>query len=215
MKKKHLEEYFNLVFHDKYKFSDFLELDIQQQSKQHLVKHKVVYAPSKQLKSFQGFLNSIIFENIPLNINCVFSYQKGKNTLDAIYPHKNSIEFYKTDIYSFFESITKKDVETIISNNKKHIPILDLEEKIENILNITTLHDQLPRGFATSPSISNIYLTEFDNKIEKFSKKDDLIYSRYADDIIISSKSQLNIKKINEERITHLNCSHIYRYGIV
>lgn len=51
----------------------------------------------------------------------------------------------------------------------------------------------LPLGLVTSPILSNIYMKEFDNIIYGKLKKmglDNIIYTRYADDIVISFKAE-------------------------
>ena len=43
-----------------------------------------------------------------------------------------------------------------------------------------------------SPILSDMYLSDFDDRISSELEKDDLVYTRYADDIMISSKTNIN-----------------------
>ncbi len=71
----------------------------------------------------------------------------------------------------------------------------------------------LPLGLVTSPVLSNIYMKEFDNILYGRLKKLDLknvIYTRYADDIIISYKGE----NIHEEEIRAIVYKALDRVGL-
>ena len=53
---------------------------------------------------------------------------------------------------------------------------------------LVTYHDYLPQGAPTSPIISNSIFYKIDARLHKLSKKLNLKYSRYADDITISGE---------------------------
>ena len=53
----------------------------------------------------------------------------------------------------------------------------------------------MPIGYVTSPKLSDFYLYNIDNIIEEISRKYNVCYTRYADDILISSN---NKEKNNE-----------------
>lgn len=91
----------------------------------------------------------------------------------------------------------------------------------------------LPLGLLTSPVLTNIYMKEFDNilygKLKKLDVKS-IIYTRYADDIVISYKGEGRAEDIDRIRecvyfclkLVHLKCNekkervyHIKRGGHV
>lgn len=53
-----------------------------------------------------------------------------------------------------------------------------------------TINDVLPVGFPTSPLISNACLTPFDNALYDYCNNSNLIYTRYADDLVISGRNR-------------------------
>lgn len=107
-----------------------------------------------------------------------YAYKKGLCTKDAIKEHINSTLFIKLDIKSFFENIEfDRFVEEISSSN------ISLDK-----LKCCFYDGHLSLGFVTSPQISDMYLYKFDLKMEEFLKAHPTCkYSRYCDDILISS----------------------------
>lgn len=189
MNKILLKTAFNSYFHDKQSFQDFLTINTKYEYSQ-IFYSKNTFSPSKKLKQFQQFLNLFIFNHINFNENVVFSYRKGVSTIDAIKPHKNSKFIYTTDIKSFFTHIEVEKVKQLIIDNKNNCLIIkeDIEKYLDNILNLVTYNGCLPIGAPTSPKISNAYLEKLDNILEKYSKKNQIIFTRYSDDFIFSSE---------------------------
>ena len=115
-----------------------------------------------------------------------YAYKKGCNCLQAVNAHLSSNMFIKLDISSFFETITK---ELFLSHYKKLFNQSGIKHRWWKLLDSVFYKGHLSLGFVTSPIISDIYLSEFDKKIEEYlSHKKHLVYSRYSDDILISSK---------------------------
>lgn len=70
---------------------------------------------------------------------------------------------------------------------------------IERIVYLCTLNNRLPVGFASSPSISNFFFYDYDNLIESYCREKKYIYSRYSDDLIISSQSEIHKESITAD----------------
>lgn len=194
-----LEEVFISIFHEKLKFKDFLELDIEKEYKVLEVKGRKIFSPSKKLKQVHRFINGSVLEYAEYNKEVVFSYLKGVSIRDAIEKHAKNKYFYQTDITDFFGSINAENVHQSLENQLDNTPISDISNYIELIFDIVVIDGKLPAGFSTSPILSNICLFNFDNELEKICISEDMIYTRYSDDIIISSKN-----KINEQETTDI-----------
>jgi RNA-directed DNA polymerase len=82
-------------------------------------------------------------------------------------------------------------------------PISDLSEHIDHILDLLTINGTLPIGYSTSPILSNACLHEFDNRLASVSQERQWIYTRYADDIIISAD---NLQSIQDAQEVVENC---------
>ena len=131
-----------------------------------------------------------------------YAYKKGYCTKDAILDHLNSTLFIKLDIKSFFESI---DFDSFVNETKE----AKLKEKK---LKCCFYDNHLSLGFVTSPQISDMYLYKFDLKMEEFLETHPTCkYSRYCDDILIST-SERDYRKL------HIFLSYIknelYKYNL-
>lgn len=75
----------------------------------------------------------------------------------------------------------------------------------------------LPLGFITSPILSNVYLKEFDGifygKLKKLGLNN-IIYTRYADDMTISFRTERLIIEPIKEEIMEIVSSLLSRYGL-
>ena len=191
MKKFPLEHLFNMILHGKYSFSEFINCDLAKEYSKILVKSRTIYAPSNKLKSFHHFLSMAICEQLEVNDEVVFSYRKGVSTLDAVKAHQDNKYFFQTDIKSFYSSINHALVYKTILRNKNNLPISDIDDYLDCIVNYISIDDVLPTGFSTSPLVSNSILLDFDNEFNNFCEENGLTYTRYSDDLIISSKYEI------------------------
>ncbi|MFZ2889126.1 reverse transcriptase domain-containing protein [Sulfuricurvum sp.] len=192
-----LQNAFISYFHTRYQFDDFLSIHTNEHYTE-IFYSKNTFSPSKKLKDFQKFLNLFLFELLPLNQDVVFSYRKGVNAQDAISPHKNSKYVLNTDIKSFFANINTSKLKKLILDNKNNFLILpnDIEKHIDSIMNIITYNSILPVGAPTSPAISNGYLFDLDNALQRYCLQNEIIYTRYSDDFIFSSETKESLIKV-------------------
>jgi RNA-directed DNA polymerase len=84
-------------------------------------------------------------------------------------------------------------IDRVIEVNKPNIPISDIDKYHKTILNLISFDEILPTGFSTSPLISNSVLIEFDNIFYQYCLDRGIVYTRYSDDIIVSSKNEFDI----------------------
>lgn len=192
---------FDAMHHNKYVFEDFLHLPMEEHYERVAWRDRVIYKPSKTLKAMQLFLNSFAFEHLPINERVSFAYRKGAMLLDAVTPHAKSRAIYQTDFEKFFDSITESAVRHALA--EASTPIEDLLDHIERIIDLTTVDGKLPIGFVTSPLLSNACLKGFDDHLEQECIRRSWIYSRYADDIIVSACGRAEIEGV--ERVIELS----------
>jgi RNA-directed DNA polymerase len=196
MNKKPLHVLFDAMYHNKYDFRDFTNGDIA--TNYEILKHKnrTIYKTNKKLKTYHTFINLFLLEYLRTKNDVVFSYRKGVNVYDAVSKHASSNYFFKTDIAGFFTSIDRDLIKSTLEKSLDLAPIADFDQYKERILDLVTVKNILPIGFATSPLLSNACLYDFDNELASYCEKSDLIYTRYSDDIIVSANSRAELTDI-------------------
>ena len=119
-----------------------------------------------------------------------FAYHKNIRCLDAIDAHLKSHHFIKLDIHHFFESITYDAFMKMYG--ERFNPLW------KTLIRGFFFKDALSIGFVSSPLISDYYMSSFDRDIEEYmSINPKLHYSRYSDDILLSSEED-DITSLNE-----------------
>jgi len=186
-----LHQLFDAMYHEKYRFNDFLALKPEEHYTPVRWKSRTIYKPSPQLKEFHYFLNGFLLEYIPVDNLVSFAYRKGATLLQAVAPHAHSRAFYQTDLERFFESITSNLIRSVLS--RAITPVSDLDEHIDHIISLLTINGRLPIGYSTSPILSNACLFGFDRRLAAVSEIKRWVYTRYADDIILSAANRLAV----------------------
>ena len=193
-----LKQAFNAVFHNKESFAEFLAFVPREQIDEFLYNDRKVCRPSKKYKKFLRFLDKVILRHLATNPDVVHSYIKQKSVLTAVRAHAGNSAFFLTDIKSFFPNITREDVNRVLTRDKDLIPITDFESFIPYCSKIMTWDNAIPVGFPTSPQLSNGFLFEFDNALHDYCSANDLTYTRYSDDIIISGEDKGRLFSLND-----------------
>ncbi len=156
--------------------------------------------PSKEVKLLQRSAIKILESNFPVHYSA-FAYVKNRSIKQNAITHQNSNYIFKTDLSNFFNSITplifleKIKQNNIILSDKNSQLITHLFFWKENRNDSL----KLSIGAPSSPFISNFIMFNFDEKILEICKKHNCEYSRYADDITISSRKnffELNFTSI-------------------
>jgi RNA-directed DNA polymerase len=193
-----LRDLFEAVHHGKFSFDDFLAMPIGSNYEKVNWPGRRVFKPSKRLKVYHAFLNRFLFEHLPANEKVSFAYRKGINPHAALLPHANSRAFYQTDLRKFFDSIDAELIRKVLSGAAT-TPVQDLQHYLDRIVELVTIDELLAIGFSTSPTISNACMKLFDDAFEMHCFENGLIYTRYADDIIVSSKSREALESIDKK----------------
>ena len=118
--------------------------------------------------------------------NSAYAYVPHRNIKQALEQHtKNNSHWYlKLDIRHFFPSC---NLDFVVKQLKKIYPFeYYSEDELASFLWICFLNNELPQGTPMSPMLTNLIMIPIDYAIEKYAKENHLVYTRYADDIIIS-----------------------------
>ena len=109
------------------------------------------------------------------------AYYKGADILDNAIPHVNRELLLKLDLKDFFHHVTFDMVKELVFK-EEYFP-----ESIRVLLtNFCCYQNTLPQGAPTSPTISNIVMKEFDECVGSWCRKQNIVYTRYSDDLTFS-----------------------------
>lgn len=150
------------------------------------------------------------------------AYKKGNSIITNARAHMYNDVFISLDIEKFFQNINHKKLQKILyyEINKNYIQHFSKEQCGQLIKSCSNSNKGLAIGLKPSPILANIYLKEFDGKLYGWLKKTGVknpIYTRYADDMMISYKGNnfesdisstitAKVKELLSEYGLSLNC---------
>lgn len=155
---------------------------------------RTIEAPTDDLKCVQYDIACMLTDVLHvLPHNAAHGFTKNRNCKTAIQVHQRneSVWFLKLDIKNFFPSISRRMIKEALKNNAVTAAYLTTDT-IVRLSKICTKDGVLVQGSPTSPILSNMVLVEFDETLTRYCNNKKLIYTRYADDILISSKNKFN-----------------------
>lgn len=155
-------------------------------SGKYIQEYRTIYTVSEKVGFIQKWILKNILEKVPVSDAC-HAFVKGKSLVTNALKHCNNADggwLLRLDIKDFFESITFNQVKKIFRD------LGYSKGASEALSQITTVQGKLCQGFPTSPMIANLVLKDFDEKITLNLKKEDIIYTRYADDLFFSGSNR-------------------------
>lgn len=169
--------------------------------------HRRIDAPKEELKGALYQLKAIFEEMFgALYHTSAFAYVKNRSTLDALKRHQanESKWFGKYDLSNFFGSTT---VDFIMKMFSMIFPFSEVvkyqsgKAELEKALSLCSLREVLPQGTPISPTITNIMMIPVDHKLSNTLRNfngQSFVYTRYADDFLISSKYNFKFKDVEQ-----------------
>ena len=145
-----------------------------------------------------------------------FAYVRGRSTIDALKRHQRNESkwFLKLDFADFFGSTTPEFVLSMLS---KLFPFSEIVKfpaargELEKALGLCFLNGGLPQGTPISPFITNVMMIAIDHKISKSLRNFDsrrFVYTRYADDLLISCKIDFDKDSVQQFVVDTLSEFH-------
>ena len=143
--------------------------------------YRTISAPKVALLNIQKTIYKRILLSVNVHPACTGFCRNISITHNAK-AHLGKKQVLKVDLADFFGSI-KKD--RIISTFEK----IGYPSNISKVLaELCVLKGKLPQGAATSPTLSNIVAYDMDVKLASLASMNNLVYTRYADDLTFSGE---------------------------
>lgn len=161
-------------------------------------KFRHFYPSIRELKELQSRIQLRLFAKIllPGHIQgCV----KGRGNITNARAHLGNPYKFHTDLKSYFD---------FVSNRKVFEALMRLgfpADLSRLITNLTTHKGHLPQGAPTSPFLANIVGLQMDEDVLVLCKENNIIYTRYVDDLCLSSLSDFQLQSLEVIRIIQQN----------
>ncbi|MBV4420330.1 hypothetical protein KM800_13545 [Clostridium tyrobutyricum] len=168
-----------------------------------------------ELRKFHVKIASLLYKRV-LPSKFAKAYIKNRSIIKNAKTHMYNDIFIMFDIKDFFQSINhnrliKKLYYEINLNNRKKLSMVSCSDIIKSC---SISNRGLAVGLIPSPFLANIYLKDFDNilygNLKKLNLKN-IMYTRYADDLTISYKSDTPLKI---EKIEKIVCENLKKFGL-
>lgn len=144
---------------------------------------RTICAPDAAMKDAQkNILYGVLYKYKPTKY--ATGFRKGYNIVWNAKPHSKSIITIRVDIKDFFPSITREMI------------LKRFRGKFELVADLCTLDDKLPQGAPTSPALANLVAARLDYRLAGLARKNDAVYTRYADDLIFSSATNRELNRM-------------------
>lgn len=176
-----------------------------------------ISAPNPELMNALRLLKTIFEQDFgALYHTSAFAYVHGRSTLDAIKRHQanESRWFGKFDLHDFFGSTTLDFVMKMFSLVFPFSEVVKYpvgKAALETALELAFLDGGLPQGTPISPLITNVMMIPVDYKLSNALRNfhdNKLIYTRYADDFLVSSRTTFSVSEVQ-----HLIMDTLHDFG--
>lgn len=158
---------------------------------------RLICEPCDALKDIQYLILPLIM-HMPVHRKCK-AYEEGCSTRKNAKKHLSRPYILHTDIKNYFPSISRQLLTESLSKYFNY-------DEIDLLWRICSYNGGLPIGAPTSPFLSNRIMRKADKELSRLSFR--IRYTRYADDLIFSSK-----KYIDKSIISRIE-SILRKYGL-
>lgn len=176
------------------------------------VRERIITVPDINTIKVQRWIHNNILKKVNAH-ECSFAFHKNGGILKAATPHCSCRWMIKVDITNYFESILESKVYqfffslgyqplvafeltricTRIKDSANPIKSDRERQSIGTNLPYKTIEiGHLPQGAPTSPLLSNLCSFDLDEELSYLALDHRMNYTRYADDIIFSSKDNFD-----------------------
>jgi retron-type reverse transcriptase len=148
---------------------------------------RLIAQPTAEIKLLQRWALEKYVNHLPVH-KAATAYRLGISIKDHASIHADNRYLLKLDFQDFFPSILGKH---FLMHLKSHASIVDDDANL--LMRLLFRFDRevqdyvLSIGAPSSPAVSNTIMYDFDNKLTNYCRRHDIVYTRYADDLALST----------------------------
>jgi Reverse transcriptase (RNA-dependent DNA polymerase). len=158
-----------------------------------------INAPTDDLKNIQRKLadalwkyQESIWHDKGISPNLSHAFEKEKSIITNAKIHRNKRLLLNIDLENFFDSFHFGRVRGFFEKNRE----FQLPNEVATVIaQLTCYNGCLPQGAPSSPIITNLICQSLDVKLLRIAKKYKLDYTRYADDLTLSTNNHAFLDK--------------------
>jgi RNA-directed DNA polymerase len=154
---------------------------------------RMISQPARKVKAYHYLVMNDLLKVLPVHA-CATAYEPGSSIKTNASVHRKSKFFVRFDLRSFFESFEKSGIKMFLLHSFSRDKFDD--EDAEMIASLFCRNEKLTMGAPVSPMLTNRLMYDFDHSYDLFCSGQSLIYTRYADDMIVSSSRFLERREI-------------------
>jgi retron-type reverse transcriptase len=143
---------------------------------------RVILAPRQPIRRMQNWIARNVLARVDIH-PCAHGFIPDRSIATNAACHVNRRVVVCLDIEDFFPSITHRRV-------RKAFQKVGYPYQVAKLLaNVCTVDGRLPQGGVTSPALSNLSCATLDRRLSGLAERMNFRYTRYADDLILSSNN--------------------------
>lgn len=148
---------------------------------------RLIAQPTAEIKLLQRWAVEKYVDQLPIH-KAATAYRSGVSIKDHASIHADNRYLLKLDFQDFFPSILG---EHFLMHLKSHASITDDDANL--LMRLLFRFDReaqayvLSIGAPSSPAVSNTIMYDFDNTLSNYCKMHGIVYTRYADDLALST----------------------------
>ncbi len=167
---------------------------------------RLIESPKTRLKKIQRMINDNILTHASIH-ESTHGFRKGRSCISHAERHVKKQYVFVFDLAHCFSSIRWQQVYQVFrglgyqpsvskyltglcthQSYPRHELLTQLDDEQHSLLK----HRHLPQGAPSSPALSNSVLFELDTRLTGLARSLNLVYSRYADDMVLSGNNHRN-----------------------
>lgn len=155
--------------------------------KRHGRGQRLIAQPTAEVKVLQRWAVARYVNLLPVHKSAT-AYRSGASIREHAAVHARNFYLLKLDFQNFFPSIRG---EHFLKHLKSNLEISDADASF--LVKLLFRYDRLNKdyvlsiGAPSSPVVSNTIMHEFDSRLDNYCADHDIVYSRYADDLALST----------------------------